>query len=63
MPIAEQNERTLEAQELPELIHGADTPLAGLLDTHDFDQPQDRRSSTTTESSRRMGSCRLQDIG
>jgi hypothetical protein len=55
--------RTPEAQEFPEFVHSTSAPLSGLLDSHDFDKPQDRWSSTPTESSGRTRGSRLQDIG
>jgi hypothetical protein len=44
VPLFEGRER-LEAQEGPELVHGADAPAARLLHAHDFDDAEDLRGA------------------
>ena len=39
---------TFKTQVFTELVHGTDTPLASLLDTHDLDNSQTRWSALST---------------
>lgn len=54
--------KTFQAQIFPEFVHRAHTPSTGLLDTHDFNNSQDRGSSAATESASRVLRCSLQDV-
>jgi hypothetical protein len=52
----------LQAQKLPELVHGANTPLASLKNAHDLNHSQHTRSSPSTVGTGRTLSCVEQNL-
>jgi hypothetical protein len=61
--IASENTLTFETHIFPELVHGANTPLASLLYSQNFDYPEHLGRSTSTVSASRVLSRIMQNIG
>lgn len=53
---------TLQAEELPKVVHTTNTPFSVWLDTHDLVQSHDMRCFASTESIGGMLSSIMQDI-
>ena len=53
---------TSKTQVLTELVHGTDSPLTSLLDTHDLDDSQACWSASTTIWIRWIFSCSVQNV-